>query len=118
MIFQRRNLRYRRQLELRKAELLQQRQTSALAHDPVSLDQQTVGRVSRADALQLQAMAIAQEQQRSRELMAIERAFTRMREDVFGYCEGCGKDIAPSRLKVDPSVSLCVHCAGRDMLNR
>lgn len=118
MIFQRRNLRYRRQLELRKAELLQQRQTSALSRDPVSLDQQAVEGVSRVDALQQRTMTIAQEQQRSRELMAIERAFTRMREDVFGYCERCGKDITLDRLKADPTVSLCVHCAGRDMLNR
>lgn len=111
MIIQRRILRYRRTLELRKDELLRQRQVSTATRAPVSLDQQAVGRISRMDALQQQAMANAQEQQRTRELMAIERAFARIRDEVFGYCENCGEDIAIGRLKVSPSVALCVRCA-------
>lgn len=113
MINQRRILRHRRTLELRKAELLQQRDTSAISREPIPLDQQAFGRISRVDAQQQQAMAMAQERQRSIELLAIERAFTRMKEDVYGYCEECGEGIAPGRLRVDPSVALCINCAGR-----
>lgn len=111
MIIQRRIFRYRRVLELRKAELLQQRQMSIAARAPAPLDQQAVEAGSQVDALQQQAMANTQEQQRTRELVAIERAFARIHDEVFGYCQDCGEDISVGRLKVSPSVALCMKCA-------
>ncbi|WP_367274486.1 TraR/DksA family transcriptional regulator [uncultured Maritalea sp.] len=65
-------------LKDRKHDLEQQNQMSAEARDTVALDQQSVGRLSRMDAMQGQAMAQAQERQRSKELMRIEQALTRM----------------------------------------
>jgi len=80
---------------------------------PVSLDQQSVGRLSRMDALQQQAMAQAAERARARELQRIDAALRRIEEDEYGWCAECGETIAERRLEVDPCASLCVNCAGR-----
>ena len=87
--------------------------SSSDARAPVSLDQQSVGRISRIDAMQQQAMAQAQERQRALEIMAIEQALTRMESGDFGYCLECDEEIAEKRLEVDPAARLCVSCAGR-----
>lgn len=104
---------FRQMLEIRQAELRALSQASAAKRDAVTLDQQSVGRVSRVDALQQQAMAQAQERQRGHELVRIEQAFLRMDEGEFGWCADCGKEIAPKRLEIDPSAALCIQCAGR-----
>lgn len=100
-------------LNLRKAELDETRIVSAGSRAPVELDQQSVGRVSRVDALQQQAMAKAQEQQRARDFVRIKQALRRIEAGEFGICADCGEDIALKRLQVDPSVRLCISCAGR-----
>jgi len=104
---------YRQRLEERQAELLAQRAGSADSRQAVALDQQSVGRVSRIDALQQQQMAQAQERQRSHELIRIGQALTRIEDDEFGWCTECGEEIAPGRLEIDPSTPTCVKCAGR-----
>lgn len=98
-------------LKDRKHDLEQQNQMSAEARDTVALDQQSVGRLSRMDAMQGQAMAQAQERQRSKELMRIEQALTRMQNDEFGYCVECGDAISKKRLEVDPAALFCLKCA-------
>ena len=77
----------------------------------VTLDQQAVGRLSRMDALQNQAMAKAQQVRRDGETKRLKAALARMDEGEYGYCEDCGDDIAPGRLKLDPAVQLCISCA-------
>ncbi len=104
---------FRTALETRQAELTDLSGSSAGARDPVTLDQQSVGRVSRVDALQQQAMAQAQDRQRQHELMRIQQALLRIADDEYGYCTDCGEEIALGRLEIDPSVALCIHCAGR-----
>lgn len=105
--------RLKQALETRRAELTGLSESSASGRDPVALDQQSVGRVSRVDALQQQAMAQAQDRQRRQELMRIEQALLRMADGDYGYCTDCGEAIAPKRLEIDPSVALCINCAGR-----
>lgn len=100
-------------LETRKAELESLREESGNSRAPVELDQQSVGRVSRVDALQQQSMAKAQERQRALDLMRVEQALRRIEEGAFGYCLDCGEAIAPKRLAIDPAAALCVRCAGR-----
>jgi len=78
----------------------------------VELDQQSVGRLSRMDALQRQAMAEASERARSVELQKIDAALQRIAEGEYGYCLECGEEIAPKRLEVDPAASHCIRCAG------
>ena len=78
---------------------------------PVTLDQQSVGRLSRMDALQQQAMAKASERKRAYALMRIQAALDRLEEGDYGYCVDCGEEIPLKRLEIDPAVSLCVNCA-------
>jgi DnaK suppressor protein len=100
-------------LEQRRAELEELRDVSADGREPVTLDQQSVGRVSRVDAMQQQAMAQAQERQRGHELVRIEQALARIEEGEFGWCRECGEEIPAKRLTIDPAAPLCVQCAGR-----
>lgn len=78
---------------------------------PVELDQTSVGRLSRMDAMQQQAMASAQSRRRTARLAAIELALKRIETDDFGWCETCGEEIAPRRLDLDPCARRCVSCA-------
>lgn len=102
---------FRSKLENRRIELEELREMSASGRDPVELDQQSVGRVSRVDAMQRQAMAQAQERGRALELTKIGQALGRIDGGEFGYCLDCGSEIPAGRLKIDPSATLCVNCA-------
>ncbi|WP_338446611.1 TraR/DksA C4-type zinc finger protein [Pelagerythrobacter marensis] len=77
----------------------------------MTLDQESVGRLSRIDAMQVQAMALAQQQRRRVEHAAIEAALRRIDEGEYGYCIRCGEDIAPARLEHSPTVTTCIDCA-------
>lgn len=92
---------------LRKASL----QTAA-DRKPVELDQQTVGRLSRMDALQQQAIAAAQESRRHGRIRALEAAIRRIGTDEFGFCDDCGGFIGLRRLELEPTVMRCRDCAG------
>ena len=88
---------------------------SRLAEDDratVELDQQSVGRLSRMDALQRQAMAEASERSRAIELQKINAALRRIEDGEYGYCMECGEEIAAKRLEIDPAASHCIRCAG------
>ncbi|SHG59014.1 transcriptional regulator, TraR/DksA family [Cognatiyoonia sediminum] len=76
----------------------------------VELDQQAVGRLSRMDALQYQAMAQAQARRRAAERQKIHAALKRIDEGEYGYCTDCGEDIEPKRLSADPATALCLDC--------
>lgn len=79
---------------------------------PVELDQQMVGRLSRMDAMQVQAMAQAVESRRQGRLRRIEAALRRLDEGEFGYCLECGYEIPARRLAIDSTFSHCADCAG------
>ncbi|MCB1481656.1 MAG: TraR/DksA C4-type zinc finger protein [Rhodobiaceae bacterium] len=78
---------------------------------PVTLDQQSVGRLSRMDAMQRQAMSQEQERRRAGEILRIERALQRLEEGEYGICAECGEDISANRLSADPAAHLCITCA-------
>ncbi len=78
---------------------------------PVELDQNSVGRLSRMDAMQEQAIAQATERKRGHDLVRIELAERRITEDEYGYCEECGNEIPDGRLAIDPMAVCCVGCA-------
>jgi DnaK suppressor protein len=100
----------RRLAEL-KAQLEQESRSSADSRQAVELDQQSVGRLSRMDALQSQAMAQAQERKRRNDLTRIELAMRRLAEGDYGYCVECGEEISEKRLIIDPMAERCVGCA-------
>ena len=101
----------RQKLESRRAELLADEAASRDDRAPVELDQQTVGRLSRMDALQVQAMAEAQAERRKAEVKRINEAIARLEAGEYGYCVSCGEPIAPKRLDLDPAAATCVRCA-------
>ena len=78
---------------------------------PVELDQQSVGRLSRMDAMQQQAMAAAVEGRRAARLRALEAALHRINGDDFGWCDACGEFIGEKRLDLDPTLTRCRNCA-------
>ena len=100
-----------RMLEGKRIELSKLSALSKEARDIVSLDQQSVGRLSRMDAMQGQAMAQEAERRRALELTRIEQAFKRLEEGDFGYCVECGAEIPLQRLEIDPAATHCVNCA-------
>jgi len=78
---------------------------------PVALDQQSVGRLSRMDSLQVQAMDKAQEAARQKKLLKIKAAIARLDTGDYGYCVSCDEPIGQKRLDLDPSLPLCINCA-------
>ena len=79
----------------------------------VELDQTRVGRLSRVDALQGQAMAQAAQRRREGELARIDAALARLDEGDYGLFVQCGEPIALKRLELDPAVATCIGCAAR-----
>jgi DnaK suppressor protein len=77
----------------------------------VVLDQTSVGRLSRMDAMQQQAMANATSQRRQSQIAQAKAALQRIEENEFGYCLECGEEIANKRIIHNPSVATCITCA-------
>jgi DnaK suppressor protein len=100
-------------LKARWSELLALSDGARDNRKPVELDQSKVGRLSRMDAMQDQAMAQESERRRVGELQRIEAALQRLKGSDFGYCVSCDEAIAPARLELDPAVATCIKCAGR-----
>lgn len=98
-------------LILRKSELQDLRTLSEEAQGTVMLDQQSVGRLSRMDAIQQQAMAQAQDRARQKESIMIEAALSRIEDGDYGYCADCGEEISEKRLELSPAAALCIRCA-------
>ena len=103
---------FRSLLEACRTELEDLSSAAADARKPVELDQQSIGRLSRQDALQQQAMAKAQDARRAVEIRKIGAALERMDAGDYGWCGECGEAIAEKRLMIDPTAELCVDCAG------
>jgi len=79
----------------------------------VELDQTKVGRLSRMDAMQAQAMAKASSERRQQMLRKIDAALIRIDNDEYGYCKECDEPINLKRLEFDPTVVLCIDCASK-----
>ena len=101
-------------LQSRRDDLRLQLEQSEDATKPVTLDQQSVGRVSRIDAIQQQQMAIAGKTQVSQQLRRIELALRRIEEGDYGDCLECGEPILVARLQIQPEASLCVDCQSQN----
>lgn len=102
---------FRLSLEQHRNELLSVADSAASASETVELDQTRVGRVSRVDALQQQAMSKESERRRRLELDKIAAALKRIDNGEYGWCLRCEEAIAGERLKVDPAATLCIECA-------
>lgn len=94
-----------------QAELLGLTEERNAATATVVLDQTSVGRLSRMDAMQQQAMAQGTRQRAEQSLRRIEAALRRCDEGSYGECQDCGELINPRRLALDPEASFCIACA-------
>ena len=95
----------------RLAEIAAENALGEDSQSVVALDQQSVGRLSRMDALQAQAMAKAQQGLRDAEAARLRAALARMEDGEYGYCEDCGEAIALKRLLLNPAAPKCISCA-------
>ena len=102
---------FKKRLLALREEVLRDSELTEAERKPVTLDQSMVGRLSRMDALQNQAMALEAERRRGVEVQRIDAALARIEEGEFGYCAVCGEDIEPKRLDHDPTVPSCIACA-------
>ncbi len=97
----------------RQADLLEVKATGEGAAAVVELDQTKVGRLSRMDAMQAQAMSAETNRRREIELIRIDSALQRLQQKEYGICVSCGEDIARQRLEVDPAATVCIDCAAK-----
>ncbi|MCP4979198.1 MAG: TraR/DksA family transcriptional regulator [Gammaproteobacteria bacterium] len=97
-------------LSEKQQELETQLAGVASATKPVELDQQSVGRVSRIDAIQQQQMALANQQQTTQLLQRVESALRRVDNGEYGYCLQCEEPVGFARLQAQPFAGLCLEC--------
>ena len=83
---------------------------SAGAADPVVLDQSSVGRLSRMDAMQQQAMAKATRQKAQLRLSQCKAALSAFDRDEYGLCRKCEEPIGYPRLSAKPEAPFCLTC--------
>ena len=102
---------FRQRLHEMRAEIEGQAQARHDSRATVDLDQTRVGRPSRIDALQQQAMAQATNERAQLTLTRITSALQRCDDGTYGECLRCGELINPRRLEVDPAATLCIDCA-------
>ena len=96
-----------------RAELQAEADAAEGSADIVELDQSKVGRLSRMDAMQAQAMAKASGERRQATLRRVAAALQRLDDGEYGICLECDEPIKQQRLEFDPTVLYCVACASR-----
>lgn len=104
---------YRQRLLHEQRTLLDLKQAARESIQTVNLDQSSVGRLSRMDAMQSQAMAKENSRRREQQLVRIDAALERVEEGEYGYCASCDEEINSRRLDVDPANPFCVNCASK-----
>jgi DnaK suppressor protein len=76
----------------------------------VTLDQAAIGRVSRGDALQAQAMAQASLRGLERRRAQAQQALESVAAGSYGECRDCGDPIGIRRLSARPEAPFCLAC--------
>lgn len=93
-----------------EAKLEQQIAAGAAAASTVPLDQSSVGRLSRMDAIQQQAMAKATQRNLEIRLKQCRVAYAALAAGEYGYCRRCEEPIGYRRLSAAPEAPFCVDC--------
>jgi len=76
----------------------------------VTLDQSSVGRLSRMDAMHQQAMAQSMRDRLLMQRRKILAALGRIDAGTYGECCQCGAALGAERLERDPAVVFCAGC--------
>ncbi|MCK5517052.1 MAG: TraR/DksA C4-type zinc finger protein [Desulfobulbaceae bacterium] len=102
---------FEKRLKKRIKAIAEEQEQQKKGSAPVELDQARIGRLSRMDALQQQAISKATARLTDLERQRIQSALARMLTGEYGYCIICEDEIAEGRLRFDPSVLTCISCA-------
>lgn len=101
---------YRLEIESQLAALDAALRQAAAGAGTVELDQSSVGRLSRMDALQQQAMAQGMMERMRTRRRRLEAALRRIDDGSFGACCECGSELDEARLLQDPAAVFCADC--------
>ncbi|MDG2308547.1 MAG: TraR/DksA C4-type zinc finger protein [Candidatus Binatia bacterium] len=94
------------------AELVQALELAAEGTATVELDQQSVGRLSRMDEMQRQAVAKSGRRSLELRLQQVRAALVGISRDEYGDCRACEEPIGFPRLKARPETPFCLECQG------
>ena len=97
-------------LEQLKDNLQDQIERSWKLTKPVNLDQTLIGRISRADAIEQQNVAISARNIATIRLRKVDSALNAIDRDGYGYCKKCDETIEYARLEAQPEANLCIYC--------
>jgi DnaK suppressor protein len=102
----------REELERALSRLARSMRTTRRAARPVKLDQTSVGRLSRIDALQNQSLTQGLQEREQIRVAQLSEALRRLDAGTYGTCTGCGEPIRFERLMLFPEALTCSGCAG------
>ncbi|MCK5682367.1 TraR/DksA C4-type zinc finger protein [bacterium] len=102
---------YRKQLLALQKEILASELGAREGAQPVELDQSRVGRLSRMEAMQAQAVALESRRRRQLKSQQIKIALQKIDAGTFGLCSRCDEEIDKRRLDFDPATPMCISCA-------
>jgi len=105
--------RFRKLLQQQRQDILEVLDSGKSAAGTVKLDQTSVGRLSRMDAMQSQAMLQEAARRREQLLRDISAALRKIDSGEYGFCEECGEEIAEKRLQFNPVVLYCIDCSSK-----
>lgn len=101
----------RKEIDLRIAKA---KKTIERLHDqikPIEVNDGSVGRVTRMDAIQQKSMLEANLRSAEESLTKLEQALDNLDKPHFGTCVKCQKQIPLERILAIPETRLCVSCA-------
>jgi len=100
---------FRQRLLTMEAEIHTLLARTAQDSKPVDLNL-PIGRLSRADAIQMQNMAALNKRQLEIKLKRVEGALSAVENGSFGSCRSCKGEIHPARLDAQPETPFCIDC--------
>ncbi len=103
---------FKAKLETLVEELRQGIKSGKDATATVKLDT-SIGRLSRMDAMQSQQMALELQRRQENQLLRVENALKRIKQNSYGDCGTCKKPIPENRLEHQPDAVQCIQCAER-----
>ena len=100
---------FRQRLLMTESEIKALLGQTVLDSKPVDLDL-PIGRLSRADAMQMQNMAALNKRQMEIKLKQVEGALSAIEQGSYGSCRKCNGEIRPARLEARPETPFCIGC--------
>lgn len=101
----------RKEIDLRIAKM---KKTIERLHEqikPIEVNDGSIGRVTRMDAIQQKSMLEANLRSAEELLSNLERALDNLDKPFFGICAKCQRQIPLERILVIPETRFCVNCA-------